>query len=271
MKILIFWDIYGRIWRKWFLKEFWKLKETFQPDFVIANIENITSGRGPVFEHAEIIQKAGVDVMTGGDHIYDNIDSIKKYFERKNCNLIRPANFYEDTWCNNTPGKWSIIVEKNGKKLLVIQLLGEAFMSHKVYNPFLKIDEILASYDKQEYDAVVIDFHRETTAELYGMAHFLDERASLVYGTHTHIQTNDAHVLPWGTALIGDVWMNGPFHSVIWAEFDSVKKRFLTWIQRWKIEQSLEKTYIINAVFLEIDETTKKTTHIESISFNASL
>jgi len=81
----------------------------------------------------------------------------------------------------------------------VIQLLGEVFMSHKVHNPFLKVQEILDQIPPESYDAVVLDFHRETTAELYGMAHFLDGKVSLVYGTHTHIQTNDAHILPHGT------------------------------------------------------------------------
>lgn len=270
MKVLVFWDIYWRIWRKWFLKEIGNLKEKYQPDFIIANIENITSGRWPVTEHAEKISQAGVDVMTWWDHIFDNIDNISQYFAKNNCNLIRPANFYE-TWVYKIPWEGSIIIEKGGKKLLVIQLLGEVFMGHKVYNPFLQVDEILKKYDESEYDGVIVDFHRETTAELYGMAHYLKSRVSLVYGTHTHIQTNDAQILEGGTALIGDVGMNGPFDSVIGANFDSVKKRFLSGIQKWKIEQALTKKYIINALFLEIDETTKKTIQIENISYTHTL
>ncbi len=270
MKILVFWDIYGRIWRKGFLKEIEGLKTRFKPDFTVVNIENITSGRGPVTQHAEMIEAAWIDVMTWGDHIFDNVDGIRDFFKKEKCNLIRPANFYDNpSWEILWEG--SIIVEKDWKRLLVIQLLWEAFMSHKVQNPFLKIDEILAWYSESDYDGVLVDFHRETTAELYGMAHHLDSRVSLVYGTHTHVQTNDAQVLPGGTWLIGDVGMNGPSHSVIGAEFDSVKKRFLSGIQRGKIEQALWKQYLINAVYLEIDPKSKKTLHIENISYKATL
>jgi calcineurin-like phosphoesterase len=88
-------------------------------------------------------------------------------------------------------------------------------MSHKVDNPFVKIEEILLNIPKDSYDAVMVEFHRETTAELYGMAHFLDGEVSVVYGTHTHIQTNDAHILSGGTGIMADVGMNGPFESVI--------------------------------------------------------
>ena len=149
--------------------------------------------------------------------------------------------------------------------------LGEVFMSHKVYNPFLKISEILSSIPEEDYDAVILDFHRETTAELYWMANFLDGKVSAVYGTHTHIQTNDAHILTWWTGMITDVGMNWPFDSVIGADFSSVEKRFLTWIQRWKIEQQTLGRYIINALLVEIDEKTKLCTHIENISYTGTL
>jgi calcineurin-like phosphoesterase len=163
---------------------------------------------------------------------------IQKYFEREDCNLIRPANFIQSEHYN-LPGKGYKIIEKSGKKLLVIQLLGEVFMNHKVDNPFVKIESILSEVSPESYNAVILEFHRETTAELYGMANFLDGRVAAVYGTHTHIQTNDAHILSGGTGLLTDVGMNGPFDSVIGADFYSVKKRFLTGIQRGKIEQKL--------------------------------
>lgn len=136
--------------------------------------------------------------MTGGDHIFDNAPNIYSYFKKENCNLIRPANFYESP--GNIPkGTGSIIVEKNGKRLLVLQLLGEVFMSHKVSHPFLKVAQLLEEIPRDSYDACIVDFHRETTAELYGMGYFLDGKVSVVYGTHTHIQTNDAHILKKGT------------------------------------------------------------------------
>ena len=144
-------------------------------------------------------------------------------------------------------------------------------MNHKVSNPFLCVDDIITSYPRDSYDAVIVDFHRETTAELYGMWHYLMWRVALVYGTHTHIQTNDARILGEGTAIITDVGMNGPYNSVIGADFSSVKKRFLSGIQKGKIEQSLENTFIINAVILELDPQTWKAQRIENISYYGTL
>jgi metallophosphoesterase (TIGR00282 family) len=270
VKILIFWDIYGRLWRKAFIKEFPRMKEKYAPDFSVVNIENITSGRGPATVHAELIDALWVDIMTGWDHIFDNMPDIGKYFSKEGCKLIRPANFISSQHYT-LPGDGYRIIEKDNKKLLVIQLLWEAFMAHKVDNPFVKVEQILKEISPDSYDGVIVEFHRETTAELYGMAHFLDGQVSAVYGTHTHIQTNDAHILAWGTGILTDVGMNGPFESVIWADFLSVKKRFLTGIQRGKIEQKLTGKYLINALLLEIDETTKLCKSIENISFTGTL
>lgn len=266
MKILIFWDVYGRKGREALKKELPVLRKKYACDFVIANIENATGGKWPVTEHARELSSLWIEVMTWGDHIYDNAPNIYEYFQSPNCNLIRPANFYES---NHTKvvGNGFIIVQKWDMRLLVIQLLGEVFMNHKVYNPFLCIEKILQDIPKDTYDACVVDFHRETTAELYGMAHFLDGKVQLVYGTHTHVQTHDAHILPKGTALICDVGMNGPLYSVIGADYASVEKRFLGWVQRGKIEQALSGPYRINALYLEIDEKTQKVLQLETISY----
>jgi len=252
------------------MKEYEKIKKQYEADFTIVNIENITSGRGPVSEHAELIESVWVDLMTSWDHVYDNSPNILAYLNREDAKLIRPANFYES---ETYPPAWKgyKIIEKNGKRLLVIQLLWESFIAHRVENPFLKAEELLDMIPKEDYDTCIVEFHRETTAELYGMAHFLEWKVGLVYGTHTHIQTNDAHILPAGTGLIADIWMNGPFYSVIWAEFESVKKRFLSWISKWKIEQQLRWPYLINALFVETDDATGLSKHIENISYTGNL
>jgi metallophosphoesterase (TIGR00282 family) len=246
------------------------MKDKYAPDFTVVNIENITSWRGPASIHAELIDSLWVDIMTGWDHIFDNMPDIGRYFSKDTCKLIRPANFRESEHFT-LPWDGYRIIEKEGKRLLVIQLLGEVFMNHKVDNPFIKIEQILWEIPKESYDALILEFHRETTAELYWMANFLDGQVSAVYGTHTHIQTNDAHILSWGTGILTDVGMNGPFESVIGAEFSSVKKRFLTWIQRGKIEQKLKGKYIINALLIETDDTTKLCSNIENISFTGTL
>lgn len=262
MRVLVFWDIYGRVGRKAFIREYEKIQEKYAPDFTVANIDNITSWKWPVREHAELIASLWVDVMTWGDHTFDSMKSIKEYFDSEECQLIRPANFYD-----SLPGTGSMIVQRNGKSLLVIHVLGLAFISHNVENPFLAVEKEIELHAWEDIDGIIVDFHRETTAELYGMANFLDGKVGLVYGTHTHVQTNDAHILSGGTGLISDVGMNGPFDSVIWADYSSVEKRFLTGIQRGKIEQALWKKFIINAVVVDIDPDSGKATHIENISY----
>lgn len=270
MKILIFWDIYGRVGRNAIVQEFSKLRSEYEADFSIANIENITSGRGPIEEHARKIANLWIDAMTWGDHIFDNKDAIVPYFQSRDCALIRPANFYQyDSFTQ--VGEGYKIFEKNGVRILLIQLLWETFMSHRVDNPFHMIDQILEKIPRESYDISILDFHRETTSEIAAMAHFLDGRISLVYGTHTHVQTSDAGIFPGGTAMISDVGMNGPAYSVIWADFSSVKGRFLSGIQRGKIEQQLGKDFCISALLCEIDELSGKALKVQSIFYRGSL
>lgn len=260
MKLLIFWDIYGRIWRKWLKKELPGLLKKYNPDFVIANVDNITSWRGAIEKHILEMNKIWVDIMTGWDHIVDNYSKIKDYLDNDNSNLLRFANFYE--W--NISWKWHKIFEKNGKRLLVIHMQWEVFMNHKVTNPFLKIDEVLSCYDSWDYDWVILDFHKEATAEWYWLANYVDWRVSFMFGTHTHVQTNDDIIMDGWLGYINDLGMNWPLKSVIWADFMSVKPRFLSWISKWKIEQSLDENYIVSGVFVEI-WSNKKTTNIEKI------
>lgn len=264
MKVLIFWDIYGRLGRKALKNELPRLQAKYNPDLVIANIENITSGKWPTKEHARFVSSLWVDMMTSGDHIFDQDESITEYLRESNSNLIRPANFYGDS---ELPGLWYMILEKSWVRVLLIQLLGEVFMNHKVQNPFLYIEDFLTRIDPKSYDLSIVDFHRETTAELYGMGYFLDTKVSLVYGTHTHVQTSDAHILPGWTGIIADVWMNGPHNSIIWASFESVKPRFLSGIAKGKILQQTHGPYHVSAVFAELDNNSWLCTHIESIFY----
>ncbi|MFK7780428.1 MAG: TIGR00282 family metallophosphoesterase [Candidatus Gracilibacteria bacterium] len=269
MKILIFGDVYGRIGRAAIKKELPLLKEKYKPDFVIANVDNITSRRGPIEKHILEMENIGIDIMTGGDHIFDNVDRIEKYLDSEDSKLIRPANFYE---LEKYPlsGKGYKIFEKKGKKILVIHLLGEVFMNHRVINPFIKVDEILETTKDENIDGIIVDFHKEATAEGYGLGFHLDGRVSFLYGTHTHIQTNDELILPKGTGLISDVGMNGPLFSVIGADYKSVEKRFLTGISKGKIKQSLDKEYVVNGAIVEIDEE-KKCSNIEKIRIRGVL
>lgn len=256
MKVLVFWDVYGRIWRAALAQELPKLKEKHKPDFIIVNIENATSWRWAIEKHARELEKLWIDIMTTWDHIFDNISKIEDYLNEDNSKLIRWANFYENK-NYKIPWKWYKILEKNWKKLLVIHLIGEVFMWKKVNNPFEVVDDIIDLYKKEKLDWIIIDFHKETTAEWYWMWFHLDWKISALFGTHTHIQTNDELILPKWTWILSDVWMNWPLYSVIWADYKSVEKRFLTWLNKGKIEQCLDKNYVVNAVIFDIWDNMK--------------
>lgn len=273
MKILVFWDIYWRIWRNSFKKELPSLLEKYSPDFTIVNIENITSWRWPIEKHILEMNELPIDIMTWGDHIFDNEAKIKDLLNAENSKLLRPYNFYKTdidlSWF------WYKILNKNGKRLLVVHLIGQVFMKYNVENPFLSLKTLLEKL-KWSYDFCVIDFHREATAEIYGLALFIDSElkdynVSLLFWTHTHIQTNDELVLDNGLWLIADVWMSWPMYSVIWASFESVRKRFISGIWKWKIEQSLDKRYVVNALYAEIDDENFSCKNIEKIRLRGEL
>ena len=266
MKILIFWDLFWRVWRKALIKEIDSLRREHKPDFVVVNWENVTSWRGPIEKHMKEIHDIGVDLFTSGDHFFDNEKNLRPYLERKDCKMIRPANYYESEFYE-IPWKGYTVLEQFWKKLLVINLLSETFTRDNVYNPFLKVDSILKKFEKKgdKLDWIIIDFHKEVGSEWYAMQEFLDWRVSFIFWTHTHIQTNDDNISDLWTGLISDVWMIWPQKSIIGSDYGSLKKRFLTGINKWKIEQSLDSNYIMNWVLIEIDEETKKCISIEKI------
>lgn len=271
MKILVFWDIYGRIGRKALEKEIAKLQEKHNPDFTIANVDNLTSGRGPVEKHMLEVEKFWIDVFTWGDHIFDNLSNIQPYLDKDGSKLIRPMNFFEQDHYH-IPGKWYTIVEKNNKKLLVIHIMWQVFMNFHLDSPFLRTEKLLSQLRAEwvEYDASIIDFHVETSAEFYGLSHFLDGEVSAIYGTHTHVQTNDDAILPKGTGILSDVGMNGSINGVIGADYGSVKKRFITGISKWLISQNLDPNYVVSGVVFEIDES-GKCNWVEKIRINSKL
>jgi metallophosphoesterase (TIGR00282 family) len=261
MKLLIFWDVYGRVWRAWLKKELPGLIEKYKPDFVVANVDNISSWRWAIEKHVLELASYWVDIMTSWDHIFDNYIKIKDYLAKSDSKLVRIANFYDDKSLEWT---WYKIFEKNGKKLLIIHLQWEIFMAHRVFNPFIKAKEILEIYKNENIDAIVIDFHKETTAEWYGLLNALDWEVSFIFWSHTHVQTNDDIIFPKWTWFINDAWMNWPLYSVIWADFQSVKDRFMTWIWKWKIEQCTDSNYQVCWAYVEIWDD-KKCEKIEKI------
>lgn len=249
VKVLIFWDIYWRIWRAALKKELNFLEKKYNPDFKIANIDNISYGKWAIESHLIEFEKLGFDALTTGNHYFDNLVKIKNYISSWKSKVIRCANFLWDlVW------EWFKIIEKNGKKILVIHLQGQVFMWINVENPFRKVNEILEKTKNEKIDWIIIDFHKETTSEWYGLLHQLDWKVSFIFGTHTHVQTNDDIIFPKWTGFINDLGMTWPLYSVIWAEYNSVKSIFLNGYRNQKQEQCLDNNYIVCWAYIEIWE-----------------
>ncbi|MCT4617368.1 MAG: YmdB family metallophosphoesterase [Candidatus Gracilibacteria bacterium] len=268
MKVLIFGDIYGKVGRFGLAKEIVSLKEKYNPDFIIANGENMTHGSGPNKNHLAFLKDLGVDIVTGGNHTLSRKMDILEELDGESPYALRPDNYYE-TDEFKLPGKGHAVYEKDGKKILVINLLSGVFLRVDVYNPFIRLEEILKQYNRDELDAIVVDFHRETTSEINAMALMQDGIASVVFGTHTHIQTNDDKILPKGTAMISDVGMVGAENSVIGADLEGLRQGFMTGGGLKKIEPREATEYVVNGLFVEIED--KKATKVEKIRINGKL
>ena len=161
------------------------------------------------------------------------------------------------------PGKGWKTVEKDGKRLLVVNLMSSAFMNDSLDNPFQSVERILSSFS-EKFDAIVVDFHRETTAELANMVYFLDGRVAVVCGTHTHVQTNDERIFPKGTGMITDLGMTGPLWSSIGHTFESRLPQLLTGTKIFspKAEQVIGEG-VLTGIFVEIEAG--KCVYIEKI------
>ena len=252
IKVLIFWDVYWRIWRAWLKKELENLEKKYSPDFKIVNIDNISYWKWPIEKHIIEFENLWFDSLTTGNHYFDNLWKIKDYIASWKSKIIRCANYEGDlVW------DWYKIIEKNWKKLLVIHLLWRTFMWISVKNPFRTCDEILEKYKNENFDGIIIDFHKEASSEWYWLLHYLDWKVSFIFWTHTHVQTNDDIIFPKWTWFLSDIGMNWPLYSVIWADFESVKSVFLNWYRDRAQEQCLDKNYIVSGVYLEIWENWK--------------
>ena len=221
MKILCIGDIVGEAGRKVLEELLPGIKEEFQIDAVIVNGENAAGGAGLTPKIADQLYRAGADVLTLGDHVWDRPELVD--YLTQNPYIIRPANFPE-----GTPGLgWCIYSTPAGQKIGVINLLGRVFMRYNVDCPFRKLQSILPEI-KSKTNIVVVDFHAEATSEKVAFGHFSDGEVSVVVGTHTHVQTADEKILPKGTAYITDLGMTGPYDSVIGQSKEKIIERFLT-------------------------------------------
>ena len=219
MRIMLVGDVVGRAGRRAFRTITPQLRSEKSVDVVIVNGENSAGGKGFTRKALDELYAGGADVVTAGNHVWDKKDVFA--FVDDEPFLVRPANYPD-----GTPGKGYCIFPFKAANIAVMNLSGRSFMP-ALDCPFQKADEILAEIGGQA-DVVVLDFHAETTSEKLAMGHYLDGRADIVVGTHTHVQTADEQILPGGTAYITDLGMVGAHDSILGVRKEIVIQKFRT-------------------------------------------
>lgn len=263
MKILFCGDVVGKAGRKALKKYLPEIQNKYNPDVVIANVENAAHGFGLTPKIFDEFKNMGIHVLTMGNHTFDKSE-INPLLQNEET-LIRPLNYPV-----NTIGKGFCIFQlQNGQKLGVVQLLGRVFM-RPYDDPFMAIDNFLSEYKlKKDFDALIVDFHAEATAEKKALASFLDGKVSGVFGTHTHIPTSDAFILENGTAFQTDVGMCGDYNSVIGMRVQEALARFLG--QPAKHFVPAEKNSTFCGVLITTDDQNGLSTNITSIQLGDHL
>lgn len=252
MRILFLGDVMGRSGRQGITDRLPALRKDWRLDFVIVNGENATNGHGLSAAHANAIFEAGADVVTLGDHAFDQKEMLA-HIESDN-RIIRPLNL-----ARQAPGRGAALYkDARGRKVLVVQALGQVFMSRNYDSAFTAVDEVLKRHPLGgQAQAIVVDMHCEATSEKMGMGHFCDGRASLVVGTHTHVPTGDAQILPKGTAFLSDAGMCGDYNSVIGMEPAEPLRRFVNGMAKGRFEPA-NGDATLSGVFIETDDLTGK-------------
>ncbi len=264
MRFLFLGDVMGRAGRDAVAERLPGLIERHRYDFVVVNGENASHGKGLTEPHFNAIRNAGADIVTLGDHAFDQRETIS-YIEREST-LLRPLNMPP-----GTPGRGAMLAEgRNGHRVLVINALGRVFMG-PADDPFRAVEAAVAACPLGEQaDEVIVDFHTEATAEIQAMGHFLDGKVSLVVGTHTHIPTADQRVLRGGTALMADAGMCGDFDSVIGTETDEPLNRFLTGIPNGRFTPA-EGEATLCGVAVETDPRTGLALSVQPLRLGGTL
>lgn len=255
MKVLFIGDIYGNPGRKAAREMIGKIRKQESIDFCVANCENAAGGSGITYVVAKELYESGVDAITMGNHTWSKSEILN--FIESDTKIVRPANYPADL-----PGKGSAVITTKSGKIGVVNLLGRVYMDN-IDCPF-KAAEREIEYLKSFVKVIVVDMHAEATSEKCALAWYLDGRVSCVLGTHTHVQTSDERILPFGTAYITDVGMTGPHEGIIGVNRDIVIKKFITHMPvRFEVAKGKVQ---FNAVVMEIDEKNGKTIKIDRIS-----
>lgn len=255
MKILIVGDIFSKLGRATFEENIKRIKEEEKINFVIVNGENASHGKGLNEGHYKWLMEKGATVVTLGNHSFQN-RSILNVIDEAN-NLIRPCNYKE-----GTPGKGYTTVNYNNLKVTVIQAIGKVFMDPNVEDPFSSVQKVL---DETDSDVYICDFHAEATSEKVAFGYIFDGKIQVIFGTHTHVQTNDGRILENGSAYITDLGMTGPLDGVIGVERSIIINRYLNNGQEKFAPQDTGKKQFCGMI-VEINEITKKVTNMKVLN-----
>lgn len=250
MKMLFLGDVMGRAGRAAITEMLPQLRLQWGLDFVVVNGENASQGVGLSGEHAKAIFAAGADCVTLGDHAFDQKDMLQAI--ESDPRILRPINFSKVA-----PGRGVKIFDATqGRRVLVAQILGQVFMKRPFDDPFSAIEQVLKTHRLGvSVQAAIIDIHAEATSEKMAMGHWCDGQASLVVGTHTHVPTGDAMILPKGTAYLTDAGMCGDYDSVIGMEKLEPLRRFITGMSASRFEPA-NGPATLSGVYVETDDKT---------------
>ncbi len=259
LKLLFLGDVIGEPGRRAVIESVPKFREQRGVDFVVVNGENAAAGRGITPKISIDLLRAGIAVITSGDHIWDQRE-ITPYLDTEP-RLLRPLNYPA-----GTPGTGSIVLElshRPGVKVAVMNIQGRTFMNPPLENPFHVADREVARL-RDETPIIFVDMHAETTSEKIAIGRFLDGRVSAVVGTHTHTQTADEQIFPGGTAFLCDAGMCGPTESCLGREIEPIIQRFLT--SRPVVYPVAGGPVKLCGALVDIDETSGKAVKIERVS-----
>jgi 2',3'-cyclic-nucleotide 2'-phosphodiesterase len=259
MRLLFLGDVVGRAGRAAVTDRLPRLRADWRLDFVVVNGENATSGVGLSAAHARALLDAGADVLTLGDHAFDQSDMLQ--FIESEPRILRPLNY-----AKAAPGAGArVFAAPGGRKVLVAQVLGQVFMKRPFDDPFSAVDTVLRAHPRGGLvQAALIDVHCEATSEKMAMGHWCDGRASMVVGTHTHVPTADAMILAGGTAYQTDAGMCGDYNSVIGMEKDEPMRRFITGMGKGRF-QAAEGEATLSGLYVETDDRTGRATRLAMV------
>lgn len=254
MRILFLGDIVGEPGRKAVINQLATIKRKHNIDFSIVNGENSAGGRGITPKIAKDLFAAGAQVITTGDHVWDQRELLD--YLPTEPKILRPINYPP-----GTPGNGSVVLDSEFGKIAVINAQGRTFMNPPLENPFTDVEEEVKRLSDEGVKIIFLDFHAETTSESIAMGFHLDGTVSAVVGTHTHVQTADERILPKGTAHLTDAGMCGPEISVLGRNVDSVVWKFKTGLPtRFPVAKGPVR---LCGMIVDIDPETGRAKHVE--------